>query len=73
MQQIPKKIETALGYQDELMTMSEVFRLWAIEGDDKVKEVLSFGKVDKAVIIAPDITLFKELKLRLLNGTHTFN
>jgi len=68
-----KKIETELGYQDELMTMSEVFRLWVIEGDDKVKEVLSFCKVDKAVIIAPDITLFKELKLRLLNGTHTFN
>src|SRR5690606_31335218 len=38
-----------------------------------VKEVLSFGRVDKAVVIAPDITLFKELKLRLLNGTHTFN
>lgn len=68
-----KKIETALGYKDELMTMSEVFRLWAIEGDEKVKEVLSFGRVDNAVVIAPDITLFKELKLRLLNGTHTFN
>jgi tagaturonate reductase len=24
-------------------------------------------------VITPDITLFKELKLRLLNGTHTFN
>jgi tagaturonate reductase len=68
-----KKIETSLGYLDELMTMSEVFRLWAIEGDERVKEILSFGKVDKAVVITPDITLFKELKLRLLNGTHTFN
>lgn len=68
-----KKIESELGYEDELMTMSEVFRLWAIEGDDHVKDVLSFSKIDNAVIIAPDITLFKELKLRLLNGTHTFN
>lgn len=68
-----KKIEAALGYEDELMTMSEVFRLWAIEGNEKVKEALLFYKIDKAVIIAPDITLFKELKLRLLNGTHTFN
>jgi tagaturonate reductase len=25
------------------------------------------------VVITPDITLFKELKLRLLNGTHSFN
>ncbi len=68
-----KKLEATLGYEDELLTMSEVFRLWAIEGDDKVKEVLSFCQADDGVVIAPDITLFKELKLRLLNGTHTFN
>jgi len=68
-----KRIETFLGYEDELMTKSEVFRLWAIEGDEKVKEALSFYKIDESVIITPDITLFKELKLRLLNGTHTFN
>lgn len=68
-----EKIQSELGYEDKLMTMSEVFRLWAIEGNEKVKETLSFYKIDKAVIIAPDITLFKELKLRLLNGTHTFN
>ncbi|HET9747383.1 MAG TPA: tagaturonate reductase, partial [Chitinophagaceae bacterium] len=68
-----KKIEAMLGYEDEIMTMSEVFRLWAIEGDEKVKEALSFYKVDEGLVIVPDITLFKELKLRLLNGTHTFN
>jgi tagaturonate reductase len=39
-----KKIEDSLGYKDDLLTMSEVFRLWAIEADEKVKEVLSFCK-----------------------------
>jgi tagaturonate reductase len=68
-----KKILAELGYDDELMTMSEVFRLWAIEGDEHVKNVLSFSSVDKGMVVMPDITLFKELKLRLLNGTHTFN
>ena len=68
-----KRNEVLLGYKDELMTNSEVFRLWAIEGDERVKEALSFYSVDEGVIIAPDINLFKELKLRLLNGTHTFN
>jgi tagaturonate reductase len=68
-----KKLESELGYTDELLTMSEVFRLWAIEGDEKVKEVLSFAEADEKLIITPDITLFKELKLRLLNGTHSFN
>jgi len=66
-------LESELGYKDDLLTMSEVFRLWAIEGNESVKEVLSFHKADDAVVIVPDITLFKELKLRLLNGTHTFN
>jgi tagaturonate reductase len=68
-----EKLEAVLGYTDELLTMSEVFRLWAIEGDEKVKDVLQFSRADSGVVIAPDITLFKELKLRLLNGTHTFN
>lgn len=68
-----KKLEDELGYTDNLLTMSEAFRLWAIEGDEKVKQTLSFAQVDPAVVITPDITLFKELKLRLLNGTHTFN
>ena len=68
-----KNAETTLGYKDDLLIMSEVFCLWAIEGDEKVKEVLSFCKADEGIIIAPDITLFKELKLRLLNGAHSFN
>jgi tagaturonate reductase len=68
-----EKLETELGYKDELLTMSEVFRLWAIEGDEQTKEALSFCLADKSVVIAQDITLFKELKLRLLNGTHSFN
>lgn len=29
------KVEKELGYTDELMIMSEVFRLWAIESDKK--------------------------------------
>ena len=68
-----KKIEAELGYEDKLLTMSEVFCLWAIEGDEKVKEALCFSTTDEGMIITPDITLFKELKLRLLNGTHSFN
>jgi len=59
------------GYTDNLSIMSETYSLWAIEGDDKIKEVLSFAQADEGVVIAPDIELFRELKLRLLNGTHT--
>ena len=68
------EVEKQLGYTDELMIMSEVYRLWAIEsGEEKVREVLSFAKADDGVIIAPNIDRFRELKLRLLNGSHTFS
>lgn len=66
-------IEKQQGYTDELMIMSEVYRLWAIEGDEHVRNILSFAKADEGVIIEPDITLYKELKLRLLNATHTLS
>ena len=62
-----------LGYEDDLLTISEAYRLWAIEGDEHVREVLSFCKADENVIIRPNIDLFRELKLRLLNGTHTLS
>ncbi|MBS1563359.1 MAG: tagaturonate reductase [Bacteroidetes bacterium] len=66
-------VEERVGYSDELMIMSEVYRLWAIEtADERTREILSFSKADPGVIIAPQIDKFRELKLRLLNGSHTF-
>jgi tagaturonate reductase len=35
--------------------------------------MLSFAAADSRVVITPDITKYKELKLRLLNGTHTLS
>lgn len=61
------------GYEDKLLIVSEVYRLWAIQGGEKVKSVLSFAGADQGVIIAPDIEIYRELKLRVLNGTHTLS
>lgn len=66
-------LENELGYSDQLLTMSEAYRLWAIEGDEHVKNILSFAKADEGIIIEPNIDLYRELKLRLLNGTHTLS
>lgn len=60
-----------LGYEDKNLIISEVYRLWAIQGGARVREVLSFAKSDAGVVIAEDIEIYRELKLRLLNGTHT--
>lgn len=64
-------VQEKLGYTDDLMIQSEVYALWAIQGGDEVQKVLSFAKADKGVIIQEDIEIHRELKLRLLNGTHT--
>lgn len=68
-----QQITEQTAYEDDLLIMSEVYRLWAIEGDEKVKQVLSFAQADEGVIITPDIEKYRELKLRLLNGTHTLS
>jgi tagaturonate reductase len=66
-------IEQDLGYTDDLLIMTEVYRLWAISGTEKTRAKLSFAEADQGVVITPDINLHRELKLRLLNGTHTLS
>ena len=67
------ELEKSLGYTDNLMINSEPFLLWAIEGNDAVKKVLNFVQTDSRMVITPDISLFREQKLRLLNGGHTIS
>ena len=60
-----------LGYTDKNLIISETYRLWAIQGGAKVRAVLGFAAADTGVVIADSIEIHRELKLRLLNGTHT--
>ncbi len=39
-----QQLEHDLGYTDGLLAVCEVYRLWAIEGDEEVRRVLSFGE-----------------------------
>lgn len=69
-----QQAEALLGYKDKLMIMAEPFGLWAIESNEpSVKEILSFCNTDRGCKIVPSIEKFKELKLRLLNASHTFS
>ncbi len=68
-----KEIENDLGAADQLITVSEAYRLWAIEGNAEIASILTFAKADKGVVITSDINVFKELKLRLLNATHSLS
>ena len=65
--------EQELGFEDELMIMSESYALWVIQTDsEKVRSVLSFAQRNSDIVLTPDIDKFRELKIRLLNGSHTF-
>ncbi len=70
---IKQELEKQWGYTDELMSICEPYRLWAIEGDETVRKILSFYKTDDGVIITDDIAKYRELKLRMLNATHTLS
>jgi len=66
--------EQKLGYTDELLIMSEVFSLWAIEClHPSVRHILTFAQADEGVVLTDDLETYRELKLRLLNGTHTLS
>jgi tagaturonate reductase len=66
------QFEQKVGYQDSLAIMSEPYRLWAIEtANQKTAAILSFAAADARVILAPSINKYKEIKLRLLNATHS--
>lgn len=66
-----KQLEQELGYQDQMLTVSEPYYLWAIEGPDKLRDRLGFLEGDHRVILRGDISPFRERKLRILNGSHT--
>jgi tagaturonate reductase len=75
---LPEEDKQALlqthGYTDDLAIMSEPYSLWAIEtSNEHTKQLLSFSKADRGVVITGNIHKFRELKLRLLNATHTFS
>ena len=67
------EIDSKIGYRDELMIMSEPFALWAIESKStRVLSRLNFINPAKGCMLVDDLHVYKELKLRLLNATHSF-
>lgn len=63
-------LEAKIGYRDALLTATEPYALWAIEADPA--ELRAAFPIESAtVVFAPDISFYRERKLRLLNALHT--
>lgn len=65
------RIAVELGYRDAMLTACEPYRLFAIEGDAALRDRLGFPDTDEGVVVTPDITPYRERKIRILNGGHT--
>lgn len=63
--------ERQLEFKDQLIVSSEVFLLWVLEGDEKLKQTIPFDKISEDVQIVEDLQTFRTRKVRILNGAHT--
>jgi tagaturonate reductase len=61
----------ALGYRDELLVQGETYHQWIIAGPDWVAAEFPVGQTDLNVHFVPDVTPYRNLKVRILNGAHT--
>jgi tagaturonate reductase len=71
-----RALEARLGYTDAMLTITEPYAFWGIEGDPAALRSafaieLSPAPPSQSVVLAPDISEYAERKLRLLNGLHT--
>jgi tagaturonate reductase len=62
--------ETELGYRDGLLTVAEAYRLFVIQGDERLRARLPFAGLP-GVTVTEDVAPYRERKVRMLNGAHT--
>lgn len=58
-----------IGCEDKLLDTAEPYHLWVIEGS--FESELSFQKAGFNVIWTDDVSPYKKMKVRILNGSHT--
>ena len=65
------KLLAETGYDDALLVVGEPYHLLTIQGAAR-EDLLPFRKAGLNVIWTDDITPYRTLKVRILNGGHTF-
>lgn len=64
-----KELIEKIGFDDPLLDTAEIFHLWVIEGN--FEKELPLQKSGIHVIWTDDVTPYKKMKVRILNGAHT--
>ncbi|HEX8212259.1 MAG TPA: tagaturonate reductase [Longimicrobium sp.] len=65
------RLREELGYEDGLVTTSEVYALFAIQAPAAARARLGWAESDARIVLAGDVAPYRERKVRLLNGGHT--
>lgn len=60
-----------IGYQDDLLVTAEPYHLWAIEGPASLDDELPLRQLGLNVHFTDDLSRYRTLKVRILNGSHT--
>ncbi|MGN0447272.1 MAG: tagaturonate reductase [Acutalibacteraceae bacterium] len=64
-----EKLFSEIGYEDKLLDTGEIFHLWVIEGN--FENELPLKRAGFNVIWTNDVSTYKKMKVRILNGAHT--
>ena len=65
------EITKVTGFDDPLTVMAEPYYVWVIEGDENVKKKIPALEAGLNVKFVKDLTPYRTLKVRILNGAHT--
>lgn len=66
-----QQIEAELGYEDKLMVAGEQYHSWIIQAPPSVQKELPFDRIGLNVQFVDDLTPYRNMKVRILNGAHT--
>ncbi|KAA1244772.1 tagaturonate reductase [Aquimarina sp. RZ0] len=67
-----EKIRAQIDFEDKLLVAGEQYHSWIIQGaNDATQKELPFHKTNLHVQFVDDITEYREMKVRILNGAHT--
>lgn len=66
-----EEITEELGYRDELVVVGEQYHLWVIEGPEWIQDEFPVDQTGLNVLFVEDLTPYRSMKVRILNGAHT--
>lgn len=64
-------ITEELGYEDHLLVVGEQYHLWVIEGPQPITEEFPAHLAGLNTLVVDDLTPYRTIKVRILNGVHT--